>query len=175
MIKKQVDSVDRSRSRAETFILVLALAMIAGIVVVVCAFGVNFIAGTANPVGDSSPASSSDALNPGRNAAVTLDSQATISVTGDVIGHMSMVKAAYDADTDSYDFNNIFTKENPALISFGIDSINAFMTLLMIFGIASIILIIIPGRLSTREVNNTNPVSIISGILSRTSTASKLA
>ncbi len=109
MIKKQVDSVDRSRSRAETFILVLALAMIAGIVVVVCAFGVNFIAGTANPVGDSSPASSSDALNPGRNAAVTLDSQATISVTGDVIGHMSMVKAAYDADTDSYDFNNIFT------------------------------------------------------------------
>ena len=57
MIKKQVDSVDRSRSRAETFILVLALAMIAGIVVVVCAVGVNFIAGTANPVGDSSPAS----------------------------------------------------------------------------------------------------------------------
>ncbi len=109
MSKKRVDSVNFSRSTAAVSVFVLATVLVVSLVAVI---GMNWdtvSSKMAHFVSDSSATSPSDTSHEEKVPPLTLASQATISVTGDVIGHMPMVTAAYNTKTRSYNFDNIFT------------------------------------------------------------------
>ena len=60
---------------------------------------------TQNPTGPSVPASSQPPTQP----PVVKESTATVGVTGDLLLHDKVIKSGYDPDTNTYNYDNIFT------------------------------------------------------------------
>lgn len=109
LAKKRVDFVNIHKSTAAVSMVVLALVLAVSLAAVVGMNWKELVLHADTAVSPSDPVSLSDVSGEPEPEPLHVTSRATISVTGDVIGHMPMLTAAYNAKTKTYNFDNIFT------------------------------------------------------------------